>query len=269
MQAARAELEVERPRPFGYLVGDELEVAVRAPPGARIDPASLPKLGRVSRELALRRAVIDGGVARLRYQVIGAPESVATVDVPGWSPALLGASPATALRVESFPITVSPLTPAFPVAREGLEELRPAFAPPPADTAGPRLRLNLYAAIAATLTLLWAWSRWGRGWLLPRRAPFARAQLELRRLPADESTASAAALRIAHRALDTRAGRVVLRPDLEAFLAAHPRLANLRADWEELFRRSAGAFFAGEPPPGDTVAFVRDLCARAARCDRG
>jgi mxaA protein len=270
MQAAGAEVMVERPRAFGYVVGDELEVALRASAGERIDAASLPKLGRVSRDLALRATVLDAHTLRLRYQVIGAPAEVLTIDVPGWTLTVRGvnAEPRPVL-VEAFPITVSPLTPTEPVARDGLEELRPALAPPAADEAGPRLRLGLYAAIAATLSLLFAASRWGRGWLLPRRAPFARAELELRRLRDADPDAARAALRIAHRALDRRAGHVVMAPDLPAFLARHPRLADLDADLAELFRRSGAAFFAAAAPSPDTLAFVRKVCARAARQDRG
>lgn len=271
MQAAFAGLEVERPRPFGYVVGDELEVVVRTTSREGVpDSSSLPKLGRVSRDLALRSAATDGHTVRLRYQVIGAPDTVTTIDVPGWTLSLpTAAGAAAAQRVEAFPITVSPLTPATPVARDGLEELRPAIEPLYADTLGPRVRLGAYAAVALALSLLYAWSAWGRGWLMPNRAPFARACLELARLEPSDADAGMRALRIAHRALDTRAGRVVMAPDLDAFLAAQPQLAALRDAMQELFRRSGAAFFAAAAPPPDTLAFVRDLCRRAAQCERG
>jgi hypothetical protein len=267
MQAAHAELRVAAPRAFGYSVGDELEVVARAT-GGEPDAGSLPKPGRVSRDLALRAVAVDRDAVRLRYQVIGAPESVALVEVPAWTLKLRGPGGVIEERVAAIPITVSPLTPAEAIERDGLEALRPPLATPRADERTAQLRLALYAAIAAVLTLVYAWTAWGRGWLQPRRAPFARARLELARLRADDPDAGVQALRIVHRALDTRAGRVLMAPDLPAFLDARPRLASMRPELEALFRRSAAAFFGSAgTTPADTLAFARTLCATAARLD--
>jgi mxaA protein len=267
MQAAHAELRVEAPRAFGYTVGDELEVVARAAGGEPL-AGSLPKPGRVSRDLALRAVAVEGDAVRLRYQVIGAPESVALVEVPAWTLKLRGAGGIIEERVAAIPVSLSPLTPAEAIERDGLEALRPPLATPRADERGPQLRLALYAAVAGALTLTYLWTAWGRGWLLPRRAPFARARFELLRLRADDPEAGVQALRIVHRALDTRAGRVLMAPDLPAFLDARPRLVSIRPDLEALFRRSAAAFFGNAgAPPGDTLAFARELCAKAARLD--
>lgn len=268
MPGARAEVEVTPPRAFGHVVGDELEVVARPARGAP-DPASLPRPGRVSRDLALRTAEVSDGAVRLRYQVIGAPESVALVEVPAWTLKVRDAGAEVEERIAAIPLTLSALTPPEPVARAGLEGMRPPQPVPPADEQGPRRRLAIYATIAALLGLLYAWSAWGRGWLMPRRAPFARARIELARLRDDVPHAGAEALRIAHRALDTRAGRVLLAPDLDAFLAARSHLAPMRDDLQELFQRSSAAFFADDAASSrDTLAFARELCRRAARIDR-
>jgi len=272
---ALAAVTVEYPRGFGYVVGDEFEVHVRSDVrGGEIDPGSLPKPGRVAASIALRavepgRTLRGDPTVRLRYQVIGASDRVETLEVPRWELAIRTGKSEVRESVESLAFTVSPLTPVTPLARAGLEELRPPLAPPRIDERPFLMRLAVYGALGVLVGAYWAWRTWGRAWLQPRRAPFSRANLELARLDRDAPGADAEALRIAHRAFDRAAGSVVMGSDLAHFFARRPTLASLRADAEQLFALSASQFFGVRAAaPQEIVTLVADFCRRAARAER-
>ena len=98
---------VEQPRPFGYVVGDVVTQRVLLEIGGRrFAPAALPKAERVDVWLERRPARIESlpdghRWLALDYQVINAPQSLTTVNLPAFE--LQGAPEDATLRIELLP----------------------------------------------------------------------------------------------------------------------------------------------------------------------
>jgi mxaA protein len=260
-------VHVQEPRAFGYSVGDVVArvVMVDVPSGLEIDEASLPDSSMRGRAIELRRLTNDstwrpGGRRHeltLEYQVLLAPPEVRTLELP---PITLRLAPSSTgrnapreqdLRVDAWPVTVSPLTPPEARTREGLGEWRPDRPPPLFDTTAGRRRLVAYAAVAAVLLgylgLVYLWLPW---WA-PRRRPFGVAWRALRQANPASAEQRREAFRRLHGALNQTAGRVVFESDLGAFIAQHPQFAGLREELASFFQRSRQQFFAGAAPSDD------------------
>ncbi|MGH8301395.1 MAG: nonribosomal peptide synthetase MxaA, partial [Steroidobacteraceae bacterium] len=132
-------VSAQQPRAFGYVIGDELEqrITLLAPAGFALDPKTLPRAGRTGLWLELapprltsRRA---GAGTRYRltldYQIVNAPEQVRTVELPELDLAFSGRGRRLEASVDEWPITIAPITPAFVLARAGLQRMQPD-APP-------------------------------------------------------------------------------------------------------------------------------------------
>lgn len=271
----------EEPRAFGQRVGDLVErrIHIEPPAGLVLDPASLPSVGRRGKALELR--TVDwaapgwfggrGHTLTLVYQVFLSPPEVRTLEMPVLTLRFDGGARTEELRIDAWPMSLSPLAPDPPSPRTGLGELRPEAAPLPLDTTPARRRLLACAALAllalAYLAQVYLLAPWWAG----RRRPFARAWLGLRiAAPAGDATARQQAYRALHRALDETAGAVVFEPGVAEFLAAHPRFRPVQAELGEFFARSRAEFF-GKPgeTTGDAAAWLRQLCRRCRDLERG
>ncbi|HSV69224.1 MAG TPA: hypothetical protein VLI72_03865 [Methylibium sp.] len=272
----------EEPRAFGYQVGDIATrvVHVDVPDGLRLDADSLPTPGRISAALDLRalsrseRGIPGGTRVRLDFvfQVFAAPVAPRIVDLPTLELRFEGGDRHQALRVDPWPLAVSPVGPEAASPRHGLGELRPDLPPPAADTAGLR-RLVLAGAAVAILIGGWlAVVYFGLPWWGRRHRPFGVAWRELqaaRRRGAlgEEAAACAAIARRLHAALNASAGHVLFAEGVEGFIAAAPRYAPLREDLLRFFERSRSAFFAAAPA-GDQ-RWLLDLARALRDAERG
>ena len=105
---------VEQPRPFGYVVGDVMTQRVLLEiDGHELAPAELPKAERVNVWLERRPARIESlpdghRWLALDYQVINAPQSLTTVNLPAFE--LHGAPDVETLRIAAWPISGNALT---------------------------------------------------------------------------------------------------------------------------------------------------------------
>lgn len=250
---ARARIFIDEPRPFGHAIGDLVErtvtLVVAAP--ASLQTESIPRPGRYGAWLELRKADLDSREERrstryrltLTYQIMKVAPEVQTIELPPLRLSFDGGRPFSR-EIANWPITVSPLTPEFVLARAGLEALRPDRVPPPIDTSARRLRLWLYAALFVTVLASYSWSRFGAAWLA--RRPFARAYREIARLERNHSQDSyRAALRAMHRAFDETNGASLFSEHIPPFLHKHPRFAVLRTGIEQFFALSRDEFFGG------------------------
>lgn len=176
--------DVQTPRPFGYVLGDELErrihVAVRG--GFALQPASLPATGSVNRWLDVRQVTVDKHAAgnalqydiTLRYQVFYAPLEVKMLALPGFTLAFERGSQKIEQRVPDWHFSVSPLR-ELAVRKDGAREyLRPDAAPPLIDSEALRLRLEAALLSAAFAAILLAY-RYGYIPGLPQRRIFKQA----------------------------------------------------------------------------------------------
>jgi len=271
-------VDVRNPRPFGYTVGDVLErvVTVDVAAGYALVFASLPRAGRLDALLEARAPAVerrprfDGAryTIRFAYQLVGSPETVATLLLPPVTLVFEGGGAREEAYIADWPVTAAPLAPVHVLARAGLDVMRSDIAPAAISARGPALRLAAYAFAAALILLHLAYRRYGLA-LPGRRGPFARAYRELRAYAArDDAPAYRAMLQQLHRAFDETAGRSLFAGELDAFFAARPAFAGARREIERFFAASRAEFFGdarGHAVRIDPLA----LCRECRRRERG
>ncbi len=266
------------PRAFGYFVGDRVlrDVSIHVPTGLKLDEESLPRPG--ARGLALelqqlsRRSFAEAGGTReelqISYQVFKAPTETRTLETATILLHFKGQPRAQDLRIEAWPVNVSPLVQMEAPSREGLGELRPDQAPLQIPT-GPWVQRLWIEATAALLLLGYlAQVYLVMPWWTRRRRPFGAAWRHLRALPAGAGRAS---LQRMHEALNEAAGEVLFAQGLERFLALQPRYEALRADFVEFFQRSRQAFFGegSQAASPDDGRWLLDFSRKCRDAERG
>ncbi len=268
------------PRAFGYYVGDRIkrEVTIHVPAGLALDESSLPRAGARGQALELQEVMRSieserGGTRerlQLGYQVFKSPPLTQTLETAPIVLHFTGQPRAQDLRIEAWPVTVSPLVPVDPPTREGLGELRPDQPPQPLDARTVDRRLLVEAVVALLLLAYLAQVYLLLPWWSRRRRPFGLAWQQLRKLPADGSDGRRGTFQRLHQALNETAGEVLFAQGLERFLAAHPRFQGLRADLVEFFRRSRHEFFDGDAPlaTGDP-RWLLEFCRKCRDAERG
>jgi mxaA protein len=252
--AAALALETVEPRPFGYTVGDVLERTLRVDRtrDGTLDPASLPKPGRIGRWFQLRAVIPLPDGVRLDYQIVNMPPQPDRENLPSLRVRVIGPD-GRARDADIGPFTVAMTPVAHFESDEAIDadDVRPDLDPRPIDTANGRARVFLYGGALTVLVAIQMAPALGRrlGWR--RAGPFARALRALRRLPRREEDVAARnnALRRLHEALDEAAGRTLALDNVEVLFLAHPWLAPARASVEALLAQSRASFFAEAPPP--------------------
>jgi mxaA protein len=265
-------VSAQQPRAFGYVIGDELEqrVTLRAPAGVALDSQSLPRAGRTGLWLELAPPRLSSGSAgdgtryalTLHYQIINAPEQVRTVDLPELDLVFSRRGTLLTATVDQWPITIAPITPAYVLARAGLQEMQPDARPVVPDAGRYMWLTLLWAACIIAIVAGTVLRRRGIPWLRRGARPFAQAAhdiAKLARLPPDRSSYRRGLQRL-HRAFDRAAGHAVFGEGLAPLLAAHPELLGLRAQIEQFFAASQREFFgthAGTPSLDEVLALAR------------
>jgi mxaA protein len=262
------------PRAYGYQVGDLVErrIAVDVPAGLALDADSLPRPTRgaaLELRAAERRARRGHEEIVLVYQVLLAPATVRTLELPVVNLRFDGTPRAQELRIDAWPVTVAPLVPVEVSPRRGLGELQPDVAPPHLDTRPARLRLT--ASVAALLLLLAGLAIVRRllPWWHRRDLPFERAWHVVRALPAaPDAAAWRSACRQVHAALDATAGAVLFERDVAGFGDRRAAYAPLREDMRRFLRMSRREFFAGGARESGDAAWLVAFCRRCRDAER-
>jgi mxaA protein len=265
------QLDTVEPRPFGYTVGDVLERTLRVDRtrDGTVDPASLPKPGRVGRWFQLRAVTPLPDGVRLAYQIVNTPPQPDRENLPSLRVRVIGPD-GRARDADIGPFTVA----MAPVAQFGsydaidADDVRPDLDPPPIDTARRRERVFLYATALAVVMVMQGAPALARrlGWR--RAGPFARALRALRRLArrGEDAAARNNALRRLHEALDETAGRTLALDNVELLFRAHPWLTPARASVEALLAQSRASFFGEAQPPSPT--HLMSVAAQLADLER-
>jgi len=268
------------PRAFGYHVGDvvDREVIVHVPEGFVLDEASLPRPGARGKALELqsvsRRSEAESGgtrvVLQLKYQVFMAPTEVRTLEIAPFSLSVKGDGRDQELRVDAWPVTVSPLVPIDVSPRQGLGELRPDVAPPLIDTHPARQRLLAYGVLLLLCLAYLTQVYLAMPWWSRRKRPFAKVWRQLSGLPAGSPSAEwRAAFQRMHEALNQTAGEVVFEHGVDRFVATQPRYAGLRADLLAFFQQSRHEFFAEGEPAANDGRWLVEFCRKCRDAERG
>jgi mxaA protein len=257
---------VERPRSFGYVVGDLLtqRVLLQAE-GHAFEPAALPRAERIGVWLERRTPRIESTPDGRRwltveYQTINAPQALTLITVPAWE--LAAKSGGAALKIGEWPISVSALTPRLAFSKGSLEELRPDRLAPVIATEPIRRQLAISLSVFILTFAAWlGWWLW-RNWRAASSQPFARALREMHRL----ENMAPEAWQALHHAFDRTAERVTQTATLGTLFQRAPHLTPLRPKIEQFFSQS-GEFFFGTGLPADAIS-VRTLCAELRQLEK-
>ena len=272
--------KASEPRAFGYQVGDTVErnIAVHVPAGLVLDETTVPRPGVRGKAIELQRVTRHsepeaGGTRHellLSYQVFLSPPEVRTIEIAPFVLHFTGQPRDQDLRVEAWPLTVSPLMPVEASPRRGLGELRPDVPPPLIDARPGHHRLLAYGGLILLLLAYLAHVHLGLPWWARRHRPFGNAWRALRGLPAHApATEWRAAFQRMHEALNLAAGEVLFEHGVDRFVAAQPRYAGLRSELLEFFQRSRSQFFAQGGPAADDGRWLLAFCRSCRNAERG
>lgn len=268
-------LELEAPRPYGYVIGDliEMTVAVEVAPGVTLDASALPETGPVNRWLNLRRIDVasEGRNYRLhlQYQTFYAPLEVKNLSVPGFDLRFGGPAGEVRAGVPAWPFTMAPIRELSVLRTEGLAPMRPDAWP---QAPGAGVYRTVFAAAIATATLAIAGLGYLRGWrgLGSRGRHFAAALKALR--GHDEGEIDAERLQQAyaavHEAFNRTLGETLFLQRLDEFMLARPHYQALQSEIEAFFNSSYRLFFGGSQGELLSVSRLRDLCRACLRLER-
>jgi mxaA protein len=255
---------VVQPRPFGYVIGDLLSQRVLLP-DVDVDLAQLPVPRRVGvwwdrHAVKIERASDGRRWLRVDYQLINAPQKLATVTLPAWE--LESKSGVVKLAIPAWPVSVTPLTPETAFTMGGLSDIRPDRPAPVIATAPIRRELGIWSTAFGVALAAWLAWLWWRNGSAAMNQPFARALREIRAL--DETAPQA--WQALHRAFDLTAHRVVQTDTLDSLFKSAPHLAPLRSDIEKFFAASNERFFGTARQ--DSGVSVRALCGELRRIEK-
>ncbi len=279
-QEALLRATTTEPRAFGYQVGDLLErrITVHVPQGLALDDASVPRPSARGKAIelksVLRHSAAEAGGMRhelqLIYQVFLSPPEVRTLEIAPFVLRFTGQPRDQDVRVDAWPVTVSPLMPVDASPRTGLGELRPELPPPLIDTRPGVWRLVAYGVGIVLLLAYLAHVYVGAPWWARRHRPFANAWRSLRSLPANAPTTEwRAAFQRMHEAINQVAGEVLFEHGVDRFVAAQPRYAGLRHELAEFFQRSRSEFFSQGAPAAGDGRWLLAFCRRCRDAERG
>ncbi|MEO9101924.1 MAG: hypothetical protein ABI212_15085 [Burkholderiaceae bacterium] len=276
----RLDATTTEPRAFGWQIGDIVErsVTVQAGNGLVLEGASLPRAGVRGSALELRsvsrRSSAESGGRReelmLRYQVFLSPSASRVLEMPAFKLRFTGQPREQEIRIEAWPVTVSPLTPVDPEMRRGLGELRPDAAPMLIDTAPARLGLMVCGGALLLLIAYLVHVYIGLPWWNRSHRPFTSAWRGLRRsTSASPQAQQQRAFKAIHEALNRTWGAVLFESGIDPFLASHPRFKPLRSDLVVFFGKSRAAHFIGSAPSDQDQAWLVEFCWCCRDAERG
>ncbi len=258
--------ELQTPRPFGYLIGDEIHhrIVVRVRQDVKLNPDSLPKPGVLNRWLNLNRVAVqtaeDGGetLIHLDYQAFYAPNEVKMLTVPGFGLRFTQAGKTIEQAVPEWHFTLSPIKElAVRKDESGLDYMRPEAIPQPLSTDNEWLvvytSLSLALGIIGYLMYLYGWFT-----VWPKQRIFKRALSDLSFLSQSNMPR---ALAVVHHAFNLLHDQPVFKHRLQAFYQTHPeyKTAADHIDW--FFNFSNSVLFAGKQPITDEDwQKLLDLC---------
>lgn len=240
------------PRPFGYVIGDEIHhrIELHAKAGAEIAPGSLPVQGMLNRWLNLNRVEVQrqtAGAGRdyqidLYYQAFYAPQEVKMLTIPGFELTLAVGKLQFNQTVPPWHFTLSPLHELAVRKDDGGEYIRPDALPPAIEAPAAAQMLPLAIAVllasAAGLAVLN-----GKLAVFPRKLIFKTAYQRLCRAEAYEFAVS---LDIFHQALNRLHQKPLFRAGLADFFQRFPAYRGQEAHIMWFFDCSDACFFAAD-----------------------
>ncbi|MGR9015025.1 MAG: nonribosomal peptide synthetase MxaA [Gammaproteobacteria bacterium] len=263
---------VETPRPFGYVNGDEIpqRIIIETRSGISLQPGSLPAKGQINRWLNLNRVTVKQTGQRyqidLLYQVFYAPLEVKSLTLPGFTIQLSQGEKSISQNVPVWTFTLSPLRELIARQSEQGEYMRPD-SPPPLLTDTPALyglaaSLSVAVLIAAYLAYLY-----GCYPNMLRRTLFKQA---LRKLAGLSEADMEQALTVVHQALNSLNGQPLFLNRLGEFYRRNPEYLQINFQLAWFFNYSNRYFFSdGMIAVAQDLQQLKDFCEQCRKIERG
>lgn len=268
--------QVQTPRPFGYVIGDEIKqrIIVEARQGLALQYKSIPGKSEVNRWLNLNQVNIDKiktnhGIRYqidLTYQLFYAPLTVKMLELPGFTLQFRQFGNSIEKTVPRWHFTASPLRELAIRKADGKEYMRPDSAAPLLDYSPVLARLYLFLAIVLILATYLAWI-FGLLTFLPKYQLFRRPSRQLAGLSNNELPRM---LTIMHNALNQLNGKPLFAHQMAAFYQRFPAYQRLDEELNWFFNCSNRHFFSpGHLADNYAADKIRALCQHCLQIERG
>lgn len=267
---------VQTPRPFGYVIGDEIKqhIIVDVRKGLALQYSSIPGKGEINRWLNLNKIVIDKSNTQegiryqieLTYQLFYAPLAVKMLKLPGFTLQFTQFGNTIEKTVPHWSFTAAPLRELAIRKDAGKEYMRPDTPVPLLDTSASLSRLiaSLLSALVFVVYLAWLY-----GWFtfLPKYQVFKRPARQLAKLPEDDL---ASMLSIMHKALNHLNGKPLFKHQLSDFYQRFPNYQRLHSELIWFFNYSNQHYFSTLSSSNKTEnAKIKMLCQHCLQIERG
>ncbi len=263
---------VETPRPFGYVNGDEIpqRIVIETRSGISLQPGSLPAKGQINRWLNLNQVTVKQTGQRyqidLLYQVYYAPLEVKSLTLPGFTVQLSQGEKSISQSVPAWTFTLSPLRELVVRQTEQGEYMRPDSPPLLLENTqalyGLAASLAIAALIAAYLCFLYGFFP-----NMLRRTLFKQA---LRKLAGLSKADMGQALTIVHHALNSLNGQPLFYNQLSQFYLRNPQYLQVSSQLAWFFNYSNRYFFSdGMIAVAQDLHQIKDLCEQCRKIERG
>jgi len=262
---------VETPRPFGYVIGDEIaqRIVIETRPGVILQTTSLPARGQINRWLNLTQITVEQQgeqtVINLRYQIFYAPLEVKMLSLPGFTLQFAQGDNTLSKVVPDWSFTVAPLRELAVRKNEQHEYMRPDVRPPLlSDSAA---QMGLWSSFSASV-LLGAYLVYLYGYFpQSRRRVFKQALKQLAKLGEGDM---AQALTIVHKAFNKLNRQPLFQHQLADFYRRHAEYQRINQSLDWFFDYSYHYFFSvKQTATHEHLEKIRKLLEQCRKIERG
>lgn len=268
--------QVETPRPFGYVIGDEIKqrIIVEVRHGLDLQYSSIPSKGSVNRWLNLNKVKIkksEGEKGRmyqidLTYQLFYAPLEVKMLELPRFTLQFKQYGNIIEQVIPIWHFTAAPLRELAIRQKEGKEYMRPDINAPWLDNSVAKMRLFVFFLLASMTGLYLAWL-YGLLSFLPKYQIFKKPSQQLSKLSTENVEVM---LTIMHKALNKLNGKPLFKHRVADFYHRFPRYRQLNTELDWFFKRSNQHFFSAESTWNKSDAEkIISLCQHCLDIERG
>lgn len=258
--------EVQTPRPFGYVIGDEIHhrLVIETRQDVKLIPESLPKQGALNRWLNLNQIRVatdtESGelVVDLKYQAFYAPNEVKMLSVPGFTLRFNQSGKTIEQPVPEWHFTLSPIKElAVRKDEDGLNYMRPDAVPQPLSDS--QHWLVVYASLSLGLiTSIYLAYLYGFFPVWPKQRIFKRA---LRELSSKSQADMPRGLAVVHHAFNVLNDQPLFKHRLAGFYQTHAEYQSAAEQIDWFFNLSNAVLFAGKQDfAADDWQKLQDLC---------
>lgn len=263
------------PRPFGYLIGDEIKhrVIIETTDNAKLNQANLPTQGILNRWLNLNQIhvtekPITSGFhyeIELIYQVFYAPQAAKMLTIPSVTLTFNQAENALEKIIPAWQFTISPLR-EIQMRKDEHGEYMRSSQPAPLLSSSYAIEKLLFSL--ASVVFSGTWLAYFYGFIsLPRRKIFKKTQQKLLKLQENDFEKG---FILMHGALNTLNGKPLFSSQVANFCQQHPQYESAKTLLDEFFKVSTSYFFANQTVNAkETLALIKKSCQLCAAIERG